>query len=296
MPDDVIARAELAMDGVTEGPWIAEYSREQGNCVIPGDAESTRKAVCVTRLYHQAADAAFIAAARTLVPDLAVALWEARADAREVEARAENVRRGASAQIADLRSQRDDALAEVERLRPLVANGMGAIGAVRDGECGNCRRPLAGGHSSLQCPCRPAFDRLDDECDEARAERDRDCAEMVRLRGEVAGLRDRLGDLADEPYLSDRLREARASMVRAWRYVGALEKQQRHEHGEAWAKEYTAARQAEDEHDEARAAIARVREAVAGHPVCDVHPDGDPVTCGWKRAVADVRRALDGDA
>ena len=33
--------------------------------------------------------------------------------------------------------------------------------------------------------------------------------------------------------------------------------------------------------------------ALDGHPACDVHPDDDPVSCGWKRAVADVRRALD---
>ena len=40
-------------------------------------------------------------------------------------------------------------------------------------------------------------------------------------------------------------------------------------------------------------ALAPIRAALDGHPVCDVHPDDDPVSCGWKRAVADVRRALD---
>ena len=40
-------------------------------------------------------------------------------------------------------------------------------------------------------------------------------------------------------------------------------------------------------------ALAPIRTALDGHPVCDVHPDDDPVSCGWKRAVADVRRALD---
>ena len=39
--------------------------------------------------------------------------------------------------------------------------------------------------------------------------------------------------------------------------------------------------------------LAPIRAALAGHPVCDIHPDDDPVSCGWKRAVADVRRALD---
>lgn len=40
-------------------------------------------------------------------------------------------------------------------------------------------------------------------------------------------------------------------------------------------------------------ALWPVREALASHPrVCDTHPDGDPITCGWKWAVADVERAL----
>ncbi|AOQ28534.1 hypothetical protein I5H99_gp081 [Mycobacterium phage WillSterrel] len=67
---DVVERAKAALEGVTEGPWIAEYSSEEGNCVIPHDAESTREAVATTHLYHQRADAEFIAQARTLVPEL----------------------------------------------------------------------------------------------------------------------------------------------------------------------------------------------------------------------------------
>ena len=39
--------------------------------------------------------------------------------------------------------------------------------------------------------------------------------------------------------------------------------------------------------------LAPIQAALDGHPVYNVHPDGDPVSCGWKRAVADVRRALD---
>lgn len=41
------------------------------------------------------------------------------------------------------------------------------------------------------------------------------------------------------------------------------------------------------------AVVDRVRTALAGHPRCDVHPDGDEVSCGWKRAVADVQHALE---
>ena len=40
-------------------------------------------------------------------------------------------------------------------------------------------------------------------------------------------------------------------------------------------------------------ALAPIRAALAGHPRCDTHPDGDPITCGWKRAVASVQAALD---
>ena len=68
--DQIKGRADMA----TDGPWVAEYSKEQGNCVIPHDAHSTREAVAVTRLFHQQADAEFIAAARTDVPRMEAAL------------------------------------------------------------------------------------------------------------------------------------------------------------------------------------------------------------------------------
>lgn len=50
------------------------------------------------------------------------------------------------------------------------------------------------------------------------------------------------------------------------------------------------------ERDALRAQVAAVREAVDDCPPCEVHPDGGPVTCGWKYAVADVRAALDSAA
>ena len=39
--------------------------------------------------------------------------------------------------------------------------------------------------------------------------------------------------------------------------------------------------------------LAPIREALAGHPRCDIHPDSDAITCGWMRAVASVQAALD---
>ena len=72
MPDprETLARIRAQADAATEGPWEAEYSGEQGNCVLPPEYQSTREAVAVTRLLSAQADAEFIAAARTTVPAL----------------------------------------------------------------------------------------------------------------------------------------------------------------------------------------------------------------------------------
>ena len=39
--------------------------------------------------------------------------------------------------------------------------------------------------------------------------------------------------------------------------------------------------------------LAPIRAALANHPRCDIHPDDDPIKCGWKQAVADIQAALD---
>lgn len=47
--------------------------------------------------------------------------------------------------------------------------------------------------------------------------------------------------------------------------------------------------------DKAEATIQRMRAALANHPrACEAHPEDDPISCGWKRAVLDVQTALDG--
>lgn len=38
--------------------------------------------------------------------------------------------------------------------------------------------------------------------------------------------------------------------------------------------------------------IGQIRAARSNHPECTVHPEDDPVTCGWKLAVLDIDRAL----
>lgn len=60
-------------DASTSGPWVAEYSGETGDCVIPHDAQSTREYVCRTQLYHRTADAEWIA---TMHPGIAAPLAE----------------------------------------------------------------------------------------------------------------------------------------------------------------------------------------------------------------------------
>ena len=84
-PREILARIRAQADAATEGPWTAEYSGEQGNCVLPPGYQSTREAVAVTRLLSAQADAEFIAAARTTVPallDLAEAVLKRHVEGR----------------------------------------------------------------------------------------------------------------------------------------------------------------------------------------------------------------------
>ena len=46
-----------------------------------------------------------------------------------------------------------------------------------------------------------------------------------------------------------------------------------------------------------RETMQRVREASKRHPdACDRYDEDDPITCGWRRAVADMRAALESEA
>ena len=72
-----LAEIRARVDAATEGPWTAEYSGEQGNCVLPPGYQSTREAVAVTRLLSAQADAEFIAASRTDLPALLAAIMDA---------------------------------------------------------------------------------------------------------------------------------------------------------------------------------------------------------------------------
>lgn len=43
----------------------------------------------------------------------------------------------------------------------------------------------------------------------------------------------------------------------------------------------------------ADATLAAIRAARSNFPVCAKHPDDDIVSCGWKRAVLDIDKALE---
>ena len=73
-----LAEIRARVASTTEGPWTAEYSGEQGNCVLPPGYQSTREAVAITRLWSAQADAEFIAASRTDLPALLAAVEAVR--------------------------------------------------------------------------------------------------------------------------------------------------------------------------------------------------------------------------
>lgn len=54
-----------------------------------------------------------------------------------------------------------------------------------------------------------------------------------------------------------------------------------------------AANEARRQRNQAREALAKVSEAAGRHPECGKYPKGDPIKCGWKLAVQDIRAALE---
>ena len=106
---------------ITDGPWLAEYSGEQGDCVIPADADSTREAVCITRLYHRHNDAEFIAHARTDVPALLGEVDQLRDDLDMEAATARSLATYIVAALELLGSKSEDAADLVPLLRARLA-------------------------------------------------------------------------------------------------------------------------------------------------------------------------------
>jgi hypothetical protein len=89
--DDLIARAKAVMEGVTPGPWVVKYDSGETHLFMNGESQ-----MCDMAYYpwvpENPCDWRFIAAARTLVPDLLAALEQAQARAEAAEAEAERLR------------------------------------------------------------------------------------------------------------------------------------------------------------------------------------------------------------
>ena len=89
MPDDdILTRAEKACEGVTEGPWEVD----PGNDFSAYHDIGGPGGLWVAQTKHATPDAAFIAAARTLMPELIAALAAERAETTRLRAAVERVR------------------------------------------------------------------------------------------------------------------------------------------------------------------------------------------------------------
>ena len=135
MTNDILARAEQAMEGVTEGPW--EYPEAILGCpsaaiFTGGDEGSAEVLIGLAR----PAEGRFIAAARTLVPELVTALREARATNARLNRRCQLADHALATQAAGrsagslgrglanwaatkYREERDEARAAIARVRAL---------------------------------------------------------------------------------------------------------------------------------------------------------------------------------
>jgi hypothetical protein len=83
MSDDILARARAALDGVTPGPWV--HDPKLFSNVYSDDATGSIVATCTGFTYarrppaDEAANARFIAFARSLVPEMADEIARLRA-------------------------------------------------------------------------------------------------------------------------------------------------------------------------------------------------------------------------
>lgn len=145
MTDDVTDRARAALEGVTDGPWEAPETILGQRCTTVFGKD--RKQV----LYHAGTDAnaRFTAAARSLVPELLAEVKRERSRSRDLHYAIDQLRKDAPPcdggcnpndgpqeecsahgrtpadlwrQLDIVRKQRDDAVAEVEKLRTALCD------------------------------------------------------------------------------------------------------------------------------------------------------------------------------
>ncbi|WP_029923901.1 hypothetical protein [Nocardia otitidiscaviarum] len=118
--------------------------------------------------------------------------------------------------------------------------------------------------------------------------------ELMRERNELRENVTRLTSTLD--HTEEQLADARTELANLRQTARDLNRLWAEDYGRL-SDERDSASQARDDARariaELEATVAAIRTALAAHPRCDVHPDGDPISCGWKRAVADLQHALD---
>lgn len=122
------------------------------------------------------------------------------------------------------------------------------------------------------------------------------CTEHTRA--EYEALADSLTHL--EPTKLTDTAKLKARLIGAIEYIEGIERDAENSRvAEARARlqrdvAITDAEMQKDRADQLSARLMAVQDALANYPspICDVHDDDDPITCGWKRAVIDVERAL----
>lgn len=119
MRDDLIARAEAALEGVTDGPWTFGVRNSRTVQIIPGERPELLR--CEPGLAGIALarprDAEFIAAARTLVPELVAALKTARAQRDEFAAQLDDALKDWTEEDAQLLAENQRLAGELETTR-----------------------------------------------------------------------------------------------------------------------------------------------------------------------------------
>lgn len=259
---DLIARAEAALEGITPGPWEATTCAP---CAASGRQDIQVWAaggnILIAQWMEEPEEAnvernsTFIAQAPTYVQELADEVKKLRGVVSRQERTIEGYEASTRRQDG-LEAERDKLADEVKRLRHEAKIDLLLRG------------------------------QLYTERDKALAERDRLKAELNEA-WEVLGV----GRLA--PVVEFGAAGGQMTVQPGGGEPRTLPDVLRTLEGGLGVRE-AQLRRAKADRNAAEAVVHQVREALAEHPrVCDVHPDDDPITCGWKNAVATVQWVLD---
>lgn len=97
---------------------------------------------------------------------------------------------------------------------------------------------------------------------------------------------------AGHPHGIEPLLDSAADALEAADARNAELEAERDEHKERSSGRFQAYRAKKIELAAALTVIEQARKARGNHPECAEHPDGDVISCGWKRAVLDIDAAL----